>query len=205
MPPSTWDVSGSYYEACNCEAVCPCRRQGDRPGGRATYGVCDFALSWLVQAGQADGLDVSGLAVVVAGRWDQDERPPRWRVALWVDQRGEPAQQAALADIFLGRAGGTPYRNFAHLIGEVYGVYAAAIALEHAPGRQRIRAGDAITVRAGPPVGTADAVTCGIPGHDQPGEELYTALLRVDAPPLRWELHGRCGYASRFAYRSDPA
>ena len=41
-----WAVSGSYYEVCNCEAICPCRRHGARKGGRSTYGTCDFALSW---------------------------------------------------------------------------------------------------------------------------------------------------------------
>jgi hypothetical protein len=28
-----WRVSGSYLEACNCEAICPCRRIGGRAGG----------------------------------------------------------------------------------------------------------------------------------------------------------------------------
>jgi hypothetical protein len=46
-----WRVSGSYYEVCNCEAICPCRRSGDAMGGRATYDTCDFALSWWIQDG----------------------------------------------------------------------------------------------------------------------------------------------------------
>jgi hypothetical protein len=34
-----WQVAGSYFEACNCEAICPCRSIGGRPGGttRANY------------------------------------------------------------------------------------------------------------------------------------------------------------------------
>ncbi len=32
-----WRISGSYLEACNCEAICPCRRIGRRHGGRSTY------------------------------------------------------------------------------------------------------------------------------------------------------------------------
>jgi hypothetical protein len=40
-----------------------------------------------------------------------------------------------------------------------------------------------------------------IPGHEQSGEELVVAELRVaDDDPLRFEFHGNCGYASRFDY-----
>ena len=28
-----WRVRGSYFEGCNCEAICPCRSVGGRPGG----------------------------------------------------------------------------------------------------------------------------------------------------------------------------
>jgi hypothetical protein len=46
-------------------------------------------------------------------------------------------------------------------------------------------------------------VSCGIPGHDRPGTEMLTEVQRVDDPPLRWEVFGRCGFATDFAYRSD--
>ena len=32
---SDWQLAGTYLEACNCEAVCPCRRIGGRAGGRS--------------------------------------------------------------------------------------------------------------------------------------------------------------------------
>ena len=41
-----WTVAGSYYEVCNCEAICPCRRSAGAKGGRPSYENCDFALSW---------------------------------------------------------------------------------------------------------------------------------------------------------------
>jgi hypothetical protein len=99
--PIKWRVSGSYYEVCNCDAICPCRRQGGRPAGRFTYDTCDFALSWFVREGAADEVELSGLRVVLAGRWD-NARPP-WHVILYVDERANGAQQGALTDIFLGR------------------------------------------------------------------------------------------------------
>ena len=33
-------VAGIYLEACNCEAICPCRRIDGVAGGRSTHGVC---------------------------------------------------------------------------------------------------------------------------------------------------------------------
>ena len=50
-----WSVAGSYYESCNCEAVCPCRRLNGRPGGNSTYGICQFLLSWDILRGKAGG------------------------------------------------------------------------------------------------------------------------------------------------------
>src|SRR5271169_5241728 len=46
-----WRIAGTYYESCNCEAICPCRRVNGRPGGRSTYGICRFLLSWRILAG----------------------------------------------------------------------------------------------------------------------------------------------------------
>jgi hypothetical protein len=65
--PLPWWVAGSYFEACNCEAVCPCRRHGDTTGGRSAYGICDFALSWLITDGTYGDLELSQRQVVMAG------------------------------------------------------------------------------------------------------------------------------------------
>ena len=199
-----WYVSGSYFEACNCEAICPCRRQGGRKlGSGSSYGVCDFALSWLISDGRAGSLDLSGLAVVLAGSYRDDEPGKPWRVALYVDERSDPAQREALASIFLGRAGGTPFRNFAAAIAEVCVVRPARIELDHTLDHRAIRAGDYVTVRGADPVTSDLPVSCGIPGHDHPGEELRAEVLKVDDPPLQWEVRGRCAFASDFAYQSD--
>lgn len=60
-----------------------------------------------------------------------------------------------------------------------------------------------VLVRAHTPVSSALAVSCGIPGHDHPGEEVQAEVMRVDDHPLHWEVRGRCGFASTFDYQSD--
>ena len=206
MASSEWRVSGSYFEACNCDAICPCRRQGGRKlTTGSTYGVCDFALSWCITRGRLGQLDLSGFSVVLAGSYRDDEPGKPWRVCLYVDEQATPAQHEALMAIFLGRLGGTPSRNFAAAIGEVYAVRTAKIDLEHRPRRWFMRAGDCVLVRATVPVPSDLPVSCGIPGHDHPGEELQTEVMRVEDGPLRWEVHGQCGFASDFDYASDAA
>ena len=199
-----WQVSGSYFEACNCDAVCPCRRQnGEKMGTPSSYGVCDFALSWRINEGRSGVTGLSGLAVVLAGSYRDDEPNKPWRVCLYLDEKADRPQQAALTAIFLGRAGGTTLTNFAAAIGEVYAVRRARIDLDHTPRRWFMRAGEYVEVRATTPVPTDRAISCAIPGHDHPGDELQAEVMRVDDPPLRWEVRGRCGFATDFAYRSN--
>jgi hypothetical protein len=157
-PFALWRVAGSYFEACNCEAICPCRVTGGRAGGRSTYGICDFALSWLVADGAVGPVDLSGLAVVLAGSYSDDEPGSPWRVVLYVDERAAPAQRDALTAIFLGRAGGTTLRNFAHAIGQVYAVRPARIDLDHHPDRPRFGVENVVAVSAAESVVTDEPV-----------------------------------------------
>ena len=76
----TWRASGSYFEVCNCDAPCVCRRVGGRPGGKFPYDSCDFALSWRVARGHFGATSLDGFHVAMAGRWD-DAQPP-WHVIL---------------------------------------------------------------------------------------------------------------------------
>ena len=196
-----WHVKGSYFEACNCEAVCPCRWQGgQRLATASSYGVCDFALSWRILHGRAADRDLGGLGVVMSGSYN-DGQP--WHVCLYVDERADATQFDALTSIFLGRSGGTVLKNFAKRIGEVYAVRQAKIELDHTPRKWFMRAGTYVEVRAQEIVVSDLPVTCGIPGHDRKGEELRAEVLRVDDAPLKFELRGRCGFEADFDYSSD--
>ncbi len=185
----SWRIRGSYFESCNCDAICPCRSVGGQRGGRSTHGICQFALSWHLGEGNARDVPLDGFDVVMAGGYDDDEQNSPWRVVLYVDERATAAQQRAIADIFLGRAGGTTLTNFAAAIGEVHHVRKARIALSHIRRRWAIRAGNYVDVSATTPVESTAPVVCGIPGLDRPGEEVVAEVLRVTDEPLAWELH----------------
>ena len=200
-----WRVRGSYFECCNCDAICPCRSVHGRPGGPSTYGVCYGTLSWHVHDGHAGSLDLSNLNVVLSLRY-HDAVPPStpWEVVLYVDDRADEAQRTILADIFLGRAGGTVADLYGRAIGEVHAVRRAEITVEHVEPRKRIDVVGYITVTAEGAASDPGDVQCGIPGFDHPGTELYGQELVSTDEVLRWEIRGggRASFATEFDYRS---
>jgi hypothetical protein len=199
-----WTISGTYLEACNCEAICPCRRVGGRAGGRSTYGLCVGALSWAVTNGRAGDLDLSGLGAIMATRYHDDEPGSPWTFFLYVDERGDERQREALAQILTGRLGGTPQQQFPWVWKESHplGWRSAQIEIEHIPRRGWFRAGESVMVRVRGPVADQEPVTCGIPGHGRSGTELYADVLRVQEGPLSFELSGKCAFESTFEYSS---
>src|SRR3954465_60395 len=144
-----WALSGTYLEACNCDVICPCRRIGGRQGGRSTYGMCLGALSWAIQEGHADGGELAGQRVVLVSRYDDDEPRSPWDFFLYLDESADPLQRDALTQIYLGRAGGTPLRQFpwAFKPSRLAGVRTARIEIDHTPGRGWFRAGADVEVR----------------------------------------------------------
>jgi len=201
---SAWRITGTYLESCNCDAICPCRRINGVPGGRSTYGICEGALSWQIVDGQAGEVDLSGLAVALAARYSDDEEGSPWTWMLYVDERADPDQQRAIEEIWTGRAKGEQLEQFpwAWKASNLIAARPAQIEIDHTPRRQWFRVGDAVSVRISGPVHDDAIVTCVIPGHHQPGEEVIAEELEVDEGPLRFEHQGKCGYAADFDYRS---
>jgi hypothetical protein len=203
--PTDWQVRGSYFEGCNCEAICPCRSVRGAPGGPSTYGECYGALSWHVHEGHADTVDLADRLVVMTLRYfDRVQPSTPWEVVLYVDDRSDEAQVEALAAIFLGRAGGTVADQYGPAIGDVHAVRRARITVEHVAARKRIDVAGYITLEAEQPASNPGEVACGIPGLDHPGIELYNDVARSDDPALRWEVRGRgASFSTDFHYRSS--
>jgi hypothetical protein len=201
-PAMSWRVSGSYFESCNCEAICPCRRIDGVPGGRSTYGECLGLLSWVIEDGHADGVALDGLAVALALRYHDDEPGSPWRFVLYLDERADAAQREALEGIWTGERGGDGLAHFpwAWKPSERVAVRPVAIDVSHEPRRQWLRVRDRVGVRIRDRYAGPETVSCVIPGHEQAGEELIADELRVSDGPLQFELHGTCGYAARFDY-----
>jgi hypothetical protein len=200
----SWRVSGTYLESCNCDAICPCRRIDGVRGGRSTHGICEGALSWQIVDGQADGTDLSGLAVALAARYSDDEEGSPWTWLLYLDERGTAEQHKALEEIWTGSVAGAQLEHFpwAWKASNLLGVKPAQIELDHTPRRGWFRVRDAVSVRISGPYPGDETVTCVIPGHERAGEEVIADQLSVDDEAFRFDYSGVCGYAASFDYGS---
>ncbi len=159
-------------------------------GGRSTYGECFGVLTWQIDDGHAGECRLDGLKVALATRYHDDEPGSPWSHVVYVDDSATVEQHDALEHF-----------PWAWKESRLLGVRRAAIDVSHEPRRQwlRIRDQAAVVIRgrwAGPEV-----VTCVIPGHDEPGEELVADELRVDDELLQFSFAGNCGYAAGFDYR----
>lgn len=196
---SKYHIEGSYYEACNCEAICPCRRQNDVAGGLSSYGNCDFILSWAIKDGRYADIDLSGLAVCMAGTYSDDEEGSPWSVHIYIDERANDPQMQALSDIFQGKAEGNIL--FTSNISKILDIKRARIELDHRPGKESIKIGDIGQVHVESVVDFDGTVSCGIPGHEHPGKESVSSLAISDGQ-LQWAYQERCGFSTVFEYWS---
>src|SRR6516164_9571873 len=99
---TSWDIRGSYFESCNCDPICPCRRIDGVPGGRSTHGECLGVLSWLIEEGAVGKVDLAGQPVAMASRYHDDEHGSPWTWILYLDRGASSAQRDALEAIFRG-------------------------------------------------------------------------------------------------------
>ena len=90
-----WKVSGLYFEACNCESVCPCY-SGQAP----SHGYCEGPCVWHIQSGHFKGVPLDGLNVLLIQRCEGRMRDTMWRCRFYLDDRATDAQFQGLQHIF---------------------------------------------------------------------------------------------------------
>ena len=130
-----WSMNGEYFENCNCDVLCPCITWS--MAGPADNERCYVPLICHIDEGQKDGLSLDGLNVILVCDAPQVMGSGGWRVAVYIDERADAAQQAALGEIFSGAAGGPP-GMLAGLVGETLGVKLVPIEYTSSNGRKRV-------------------------------------------------------------------
>ena len=198
---ASWRVKGRYFEACNCDAICPCRMVRGVPGGRSTEGECYGVLCWAVDEGRAEGADLGGRRAAMIFRYDDDEPASPWSFVLHVDDDALEPQRDALVRVLTGALGGeTVLRQpWVRKPSTLLGVRSSRIEFSGGRHDRHVRVGSGIEVEASEIVDAAN-VRCIVPGYDQPGVELRAHVNRVDDEPFGWSIAGKCAFAARFDY-----
>lgn len=174
-------LEGRLLEACTCNVLCPCW-VGEDPDG----GTCDGLLSWHIDRGKVNEVDISGLTFTILTHIPGNILQGNWRVVLYVDDKATPAQQQALLDVWGGKLGG-PVADLAQLVGEVVAVERAATSFEVEGGKGTLKIGQAIEAELAPFQGATGQSTA---IHDTafttiPGSPAYVgkaSTYRVTAP-----------------------
>ncbi|MGZ3638773.1 MAG: DUF1326 domain-containing protein [Ktedonobacterales bacterium] len=131
-----WQITGDYFENCNCDVVCPCFFSPNPPlTSHPTAGACEVAFGFHIDRGSYGDVSLDGLNVGMMARTPGPMGDGNWSVAIYLDERADQRQQQALQAIFTGASGG-PMAILAPLISQVLGVTTAPITF-HKNGRNR--------------------------------------------------------------------
>ena len=159
---------------------------------RSTHGVCYGVLTWRVEEGHAQGVDLAGTGAAMTYQYDDDEPGSPWTLVLHVDGPDE------LADVLLGRLGGEHVSTLPWVRKQN-----RSLAVRHARiefGDGEVSVGSSIRLRATTSVATDARVSCIVPGHDRPGTELLNDVVLVQDGRFDFELHGTCAFTRDFDY-----
>jgi hypothetical protein len=197
---SKWSISGSYFEACNCNVVCPCVFTSD-----PTTGECTLLLAWHIDKGKYGDVSLGGLSAALAAYAPGNMLKAKWDIALYIDEKGSTPQREALSKIFGGQVGGEP-AALGPLVGKVIGVNPVPIFYQ-AQGKER-------TMRI-PSIATME-----IAAIEGQGGKLVTVenppMTAVPNQPLvagrskklsfhdngwNWEITGKNGFYAPFSFK----
>jgi hypothetical protein len=135
-----WNLTGSYFETCSCDVVCPCTASLSLG---ATKDRCNALLVFRVKSGDVDGTDVSGLTVAAIADTPKVMSEGNWRLGVIIDEAASEEQAEKLGAVFSGTLGG-PMEALGPLVGENLGVERLPIEVTEEGLKHSIRVGDAV-------------------------------------------------------------
>lgn len=97
-----WQLSGELIEACSCKAACPCVLGPAEPD----QGWCSGALTFAIDKGKSDGVDLSGRTVLWLIDLPKDFASGDGTVRVIIDDKANVKQRQELEAIFTGKKGG---------------------------------------------------------------------------------------------------
>jgi hypothetical protein len=199
-----WRLEGDYFEGCNCKSICPCLFKLD-----PTEGECKVVVAWHVEKGHFDDdISLDNLNVVYAVYTPGNMfTGPKWKLALYLDDRASQQQKDALTKIFSGQVGGF-FGAAANLIGKVMGIKSVPIEFTTEGKKRKVEIPASLEMEIEGMSGS-DAKEESVlvnPGFTiAPGYDPIIARSTkhtYNDHGLEWDNTGRNGFYSRFRYES---
>jgi hypothetical protein len=200
-----WQLSGTYFENCSCDMVCPCTTSGLTM--RADADRCQVVLSFHVEEGEIDGVDVGDKTVVIVADTPPVMSDGNWRVGVVMDAAASPEQAEKLGAVFGGQAGG-PMAMLSPLITEMLGMESAPIDYVDDGRVHAVRVGELIDIEIEDfvppqnPGGEVERLT----GIFHPANSTLTIAKanrsRVEAFGLSFANEGKNGHWAPFSWAS---
>jgi hypothetical protein len=198
-----WKLNGTYFEACNCNAACPCVFLSD-----PTEDDCTVLVAWHIDEGNYNdvGLDDLNVAMSLLSPGNMVEVP--WTVAVYFDDRATDSQKDSLMQIFTGQAGGHPARLVSH-VGEVLGVSSLPMTYKAEGKTRRLQISDVADVeieamsegQGGADITIDNHPLCIAPGY--PIVASKSKSVTYQDYGFDWEFNGKNGFYSPFTYQSE--
>jgi hypothetical protein len=196
-----WHLTGSYFETCSCDVVCPCTAS---LALGATRDRCNVVLVFNVKEGEVDGTDVSGLTVALAADTPKVMSEGNWRLGVVIDDAAGDEQAEKLGAVFSGALGG-PMEALGPLVGENLGVERLPITVSENGLKHSVKIGDAVDfeVEDVVPFGVESGEPARVTGIFHPvGSELNISRAtrsQIDVFGISYE--GRAGFStSEFSW-----
>lgn len=199
---SQWKVAGTYFEACSCEAACPCVFTSP-----PTDGKCTALVAWHIEKGNFGEITLDGFNAVLAAYAPGHMLDGKWQVALYLDQRANAQQQDAIGKIFSGQAGGH-LAALVPLIGEVLGVKTVPIEYT-AQGHQRSLRIPGVAAAEIEALAGQDGAEVTISNHPFTAVPGYPAVVAKSKSAsykdygLALDVSEKNGFYSPFSYQAD--
>lgn len=197
-----WKLNGTYFEACNCQAACPCIFTSP-----PTDGECTALVAWHIDKGHYAGTTLDGLSIALAVHAPGTMVETKWQVAAYFDDKASAAQSDALHAIFGGKAGGHP-AVLASFIGEMVG--ASSVPMQYRNDGRKCSLSikgvadteiDAIDGQGGQPATVQGHPLCIAPG--KAATVARSERFSFTDHGWDWTFSGRSGLMSEFAYQSE--
>src|SRR5262245_3091145 len=159
MTKPSWQLSGDYFETCNCDFLCPC--VPSNLAAAPTHGDCNFAMVFQIDHGKQGEVPLDGLSFAVIGNAPEIMAKGGWQVGLIIDERATLEQQQAITTIASGQGGGPPAILTA-VIGKFLGVETRPIRIQKSGLRRSVSIPTLL-----------DQACDGVPSAADPNQPLY--------------------------------